>query len=140
MWDFVVPEDEAEEPNIVASTSSKTVEYRPNRMALGCSSEMIQEKISENAKRSRLEKLLKRRGELDDGNDPTSTKISKQVIESDESRSNIISRKVLAHDPLEDMKRAAVVHKNGHGDEQLSKSQKKRQKKKLKDLQKKLVH
>ena len=136
MWDFVVPEDENVD-GTVPTTSSNTVEYRPNRMALGCSTEMIQEKISENAKKSRLEKLLKRRGDLDDGFDPTSTKVFKANELEDESRSNIISRKVTAHDPLADIKRTAMVQ--SVSSENLSKSQKKRQKKKLKDLQKKLI-
>lgn len=132
MWDFVAPDDEVVDNK---STGSYTVQYRPNRMALGCSTEMIQEKISENAKKARLQNLLKRRGELDDGHVESSKKLRGESDDEDNfSRCNVASRKPFATDPLAN----SVTTRNDESN--LSKSQKKRQKKKLNEMQKKLMN
>lgn len=132
MWDFVAPDDEVVDNK---STGSHSVQYRPNRMALGCSTEMIQEKISENAKKARLEKLLKRRGELDDGHVASSKKLRGESDDEDNfSRCNVASRKPIATDSV------ANIVSTRNEESNLSKSQKKRQKKKLKDMQKKLMN
>lgn len=123
-WDFVAPEDEDQPP----TTSTGTVQFRPNRMALGCSEEIIQEQISQNAKKARLTKLLKRRLEDVDGLKSTFQLNDGSGSEANESRSAV--RKITT---------SVVV--TSHVDEpiQLTANQKKRHKRKLKEQQKKLL-
>ena len=121
MWDFTPPEDELSAP--VAPVGH--VEFRPNRMALGCSPEMVQEKISSNAKTTRLEKLLKRKGLADDG-----LEASLFGFFDDD---NTISKSDLITSPSVPVK-MLITEKTG-----LSKSQRKRQKQNLKNMQKKFL-
>ena len=141
MWDFVVPEDETVEPvntSSSAPTGVANLEYRPDRMGLGCSKEMIHEKISENAKKSRLTKLLKRKLVDEDGNVQTTSKqLAKGRVDSDDeeiTKSSIVTKKVIAKPQPAPVHVAAVTDSSA-----LSKSQKKRMKKKQKDLQKSLL-
>ena len=119
MFDFVPPEDEQ-----VVDESRGTVGFRPNRMGLGCSSEEILEKISSNAKMARLEKLLKRKGALDDGLSE-SMKRSELIDDDIKKSDHIVKKEISKIEPITNTT--------------LSKSQKKRQKKNLKHTQKKLL-
>ena len=86
-WDFVTPEDET--PESVSSQSKPVVEMRPHRMGLGASREDIQQKISDNAKRARLSKLLSRKGAHEtDGLIGTCTNVSAER-DSEFSRSHV---------------------------------------------------
>ena len=133
MWDFAPPEEECGRPT--SAPSATIAEYRPNRMALGCSNGMIQEKISDNAKKSRLEKLLKRRGEFVDTQEGSAKKLMASIVGGDDSdcerKSRTESKRV---EPLIPEAHTVVASLG------LSKTQKKRQKQKLKDLQKKLLN
>lgn len=129
MWDFVVPEDEVPEQ----IQSRDAVAFRPNRMALGCSSEMIQEKISENAKKSRLEKLLKRRAEEEDEGLSKSVRKEADLSDSEFSKSKVVSKSLDHKEQLSSVVVDVPVEKI------LSKSQKKRQKHKFKQMQKSLL-
>lgn len=91
-------------------------------MALGCSAEMIQEKISSNAKKVRLQRLLKRQGGIEDDG----LHVSRGTGEEELSRAHIKAKTATVSEPK--------------FEEALTKSQKKRQKAKLKDLQRKLLH
>ncbi len=129
MWEFVVPEDE--QP--MASSSSATAEYRPNRMGLGCSKEIIQEKISDNAKKSRLIKLLKRKGDfIDDGFVASAGHgVSVENSEDEECKSKSVKKREFISPSIH--KKPTVEATN------LTKSQKKRMRKKQLEMQKKLV-
>ena len=129
MWDFVAPEDE----QTVMACSGGVVEYRPDRMALGCSSEMIQEKISDNAKKNRLEKLLKRRGEYDNDDNMQANGKFKSVSDDEEVfKSALVVKKIIAKPDIPNIVSSQTS--------ELTKSQKKRLKKKQSDMQKKLLH
>ncbi len=135
MWEFVVPEDEAgvQESN----GNDKQAEFRPQRMGLGCSKEMIQEKISENAKKSRLTKLLKRQENgMDDSGKATSTRLKRSRLEDDSddelSKTSLITKKT----PPTNSSTGSVQIANAA----LSKSQRKRLKQKLKTEQKKRMN
>ena len=135
MWEFVVPEDEAgvQESN----GNDKQAEFRPQRMGLGCSKEMIQEKISENAKKSRLTKLLKRQEiGMDDSGKATSTGLKRSRLEDDSddelSKTSLITKKT----PPINSSTGSVQIANAA----LSKSQRKRLKQKLKTEQKKRMN
>ena len=119
-WDFVIPEEESRKIAPTKTTGGNTVvQFRPNRMALGCSSEMIQERISENAKRMRLSKLLKRTGLESDDEIPS----GKGVL--DESDNEFSKAKVVKSvAPSKKIIPSALPEKT------LSKSQKKRNKRK----------
>ena len=137
-WDFVVPDDEIVDDESL-SNRQKTAEYRPNRMALGCSEAMIRNKISENAKKSRLTKLLRRRNCHDDVVDiETATAnllISNNANSDDEiSKSQIVKKsKVIQPAATFMMKQLDLKHT------ELNKNQKKRLKKKQKQIQKSLI-
>ena len=131
MWEFIVPEDE-EEVN-QSSSNDKHAEFRPQRMGLGCSTEMIQEKISENAKKSRLTKLLKRAENAnDDAGNATSSKLKRSRLEDDSddelSKSLLVSKKAITTASTAPIPVVASA---------LSKSQRKRMKQKIKAEQKK---
>lgn len=127
MWEFVAPEDEVEEAPI---PNKEPVAFRPNRMGLGCSTEIIQERISENAKKSRLEKLLKRRGgETDDGLEKTVNKVDQECSDSEFSKSKVSK---ISFEPTSES--VLQVERTT-----LTKNQKKRQKLKMKQLQKRLL-
>ena len=123
-WDFVAPDDEVPKERAPAGT----VEFRPNRMALGCSAEIIQEQISLNAKKARLTKLLKRQGDEGDGLLSTSKTGATSGDEAHESKSAVTRLSVVAQAPLPEPVK------------QLTASQKKRQKRKLKEHQQRLLN
>jgi len=127
-----VPEEEA----VVEASNAgdKQAEFRPQRMGLGCSKEMIQEKISENARKSRLTKLLKRQeNEMEEIGKATSSKLKRSRLEEDSedelSKTALVAKKSYVKSAPAPMESA-----------QLSKSQRKRMKQKLKDQQKKLIN
>ena len=132
MWEFVVPDDEA--PKESNENSGGHAEYRPQRMGLGASKEMIQEKISENAKKTRLAKLLKRQDYTDDALDTksTSSKLKRSRLDDDSdgemSKASLIVKKATRNTPTETVPAS-----------DLSKSQRKRMKQKLKAQQKMLL-
>ena len=137
MWDFVVPDDETVATGSDNAVTSVASEFRPDRMGLGCSKEMVQEKISENAKKARLTKLLKRRGFDEDGNCNATNKLFKPAIDDSDddglSKSTIVRKKV---DPIESSMmnlHASMTESN------LTKNQKKRLKQKQKQMQKSLL-
>lgn len=127
MWEFVVPEEEQS----TAIPSNATAEYRPDRMGLGCSREMIHEKISENAKKSRLVKLLKRKGDFVDDGLVASASVNRQEDYEEESKSKSVKKREIAQPSFP----TSVILETSN----LTKSQKKRIRKKQLDLQKKLV-
>jgi hypothetical protein len=127
-WDFVLPEEETQEEK--PTTSGHLVQFRPNRMALGCSAEMIQEKISENAKKARLSKLLKTRGIEDDGEVAYSSRVAKSDSDTEFSKAKV--SKVISKPPTA----TTSVPVN----QPMTKSQKKRHKRKIQLEQKKLVN
>jgi hypothetical protein len=87
-WVFE-PEDNEDD-----TTKANVVEYRPHKMGLGCTDEMIKEKIAENAKNSRLRKLLKRKEFID--RDGGTTMKRKGVISDseDEVSKSLVSKKI----------------------------------------------
>ena len=129
-----MPEEEA----VVEASSAgdKQAEFRPQRMGLGCSKEMIQEKISANARKSRLTKLLERQeNETEEIGNATSSKLKRSRLEEDSedelSKTALVAKKSYVKSTAV----AALVESA-----QLSKSQRKRMKQKLKDQQKKLIN
>ena len=134
MWDFIVPEDEAPKDPGTSSTAV-AAEYRPDRMGLGCSREMIHEKISENAKKARLSKLLKRKGFDEDGNSKSTNKLFKSNI--DDSDDEGISKSMILKKKIQPIATIQTLH--AHVDDSLTKNQKKRMKKKQKQIQKALM-
>ena len=119
-WDFVVPEEESQRALATKPTAGNTVvQFRPNRMALGCSSEMIQERISENAKKARLSKLLKRQGSGSDDEIP-SGRIFPGESDDEFSKAKVVTS-IPAPKPITPI---SLV------EQPLSKNQKKRQKRK----------
>jgi hypothetical protein len=136
MWDFVVPEEEEiSKDDVKPSTTVAAAEYRPDRMGLGCSKEMIHEKISENAKKARLSKLLKRKGFDEDGNVKATSKLFKSEIDGSDddevSKSKIIKKKIEPIPPIQTLHASTAVN--------LTKSQKKRMKQKQKQIQRSLL-
>ena len=123
MWDFVVPADEIHEQ----SGAKDPVAFRPHKMGLGCSPEMIQNKISENAKKSRLEKLLKRKGGQSDGLTESARTIQYQNESDSEFSKSKVASKVVSSTKM------ALVEKP------MTKNQKKRSKQKMKQMQKQLL-
>ena len=125
-WDFVIPDEEVE-----AKTSPVTavVEMRPNRMGLGCSREDIQQKISENAKRARLSKLLGRKDVESDG---LKSSLAADGVESDSEFSKSHVKKAPVN-PTFNLKTTKPMQ------ESLTKTQRKRMKRKQKQLQNQLV-
>ena len=127
-----MPEDEAEGEKGSANVN-QTAEFRPQRMGLGCSKEMIQEKISENAKKSRLSKLLKRQQiEEEEVRNATSLKLKRSRL--DEDSDDELSKTSLV------TKRTTCSTAGGSipvMSSSLSKNQRKRLKQKLKAEQKK---
>lgn len=119
-WDFVVPEEESEPALTTRPAAGNTVvQFRPNRMALGCSSEMIQERISDNAKKARLSKLLKRKGLESDDEIPSGRVVSGES--DDEFSKAKVVKSIPAPKPIKPISLA---------EQELSKNQKKRRKRK----------
>lgn len=124
MWEFV---PETTEESVSAPVG--TVEYRPDRMGLGCSKEIIQEKISENAKKSRLIKLLKRKGEvIDDGFVASRETFKCRDADEEESKSKIVKKREVVN-----VSNPPVVKSDN-----VTKNQKKRLRKKQNEIQKKI--
>ena len=128
-----MPEDEAIGAERV--NNDNIAEFRPQRMGLGCSKELIQEKISENARKSRLTKLLKRQ-EFESGTHALATSAGLKRNRFDEDSDNELSKASLVTKKVTTEKStlSATVTPS-----ELSKSQRKRLKQKIKSKQKKLT-
>jgi|LauGreDrversion4_2_1035121.scaffolds.fasta_scaffold03675_9 hypothetical protein len=136
MWEFVVPEDEAPVTE-AGGNNDKHAEYRPQRMGLGCSREIIQEKISENARKSRLTKLLKRQ-DFEDGERGAATGATLKRNRFDDDSENELSKASLVKKKTNILK--TKLPDPVSSTSELSKSQRKRMKQKIKAEQRKLTH
>ena len=131
-WDFVVPEDEGGAAVAAKTTASSTiVEMRPGRMGLGCSREDIQQKISENAKKARLAKLLGRKSA--DSDDELPPNVRGRVDSDVEQSKSSVKKSRIGVDNT-----AAAVEQFQLNS--LTKNQRKRLKRKQKGIQQQLIN
>jgi hypothetical protein len=131
-WDFVEPEEEKsyETHRPLSKGLSSVMEMRPTRMGLGCSREDIQERISQNAKKARLKKLLVRAGH-EEGEETLSSSISLGFERAEEETKASVS------------KTTVMSSSTSISPEQipsLTKNQKKRLRKRQREAQNRVIH